>query len=150
MDTAIKVPASTSLSLQSSFQTWPSTDQSPTPRRWPEVTVKLQGHCTALLKVHLYVLKGGQLWWAEWGVNLLGICYMYFSGSGTNDSFQVKWQAGGQVGCWASGFLGDDGWAGSGEPDPKGAASWDRSPLLMSEHWREDADRMLDEVSRAG
>lgn len=56
-------------------------------------------------------------------MNLLGICYMYFSGSRTNDSLQVKWQARGQVGSWAPGFLGDDSWVGSGEPNPKGTVS---------------------------
>ena len=40
-------------SLCSSFKTWYSLNGFSTPRRWPEVRVKLQGHCMSLLQVHL-------------------------------------------------------------------------------------------------
>ena len=52
-------------SLHSSFKNWSSLDQLSIPRRWPEVRVKLQRHCTSLLQIHLcswaIVLKKGQL-----------------------------------------------------------------------------------------
>ena len=40
-------------SLCSSFKNWSSLGQQATPRRWPEVRVKLQGHCTPFLQVPL-------------------------------------------------------------------------------------------------
>ena len=49
-DTALRVTALTGFSP--SFKSWSSLDQL-SPRKWPEVRVKLQGHCMSLLQVHL-------------------------------------------------------------------------------------------------
>ena len=62
VDTGIKVCFNQLPSRRSNFKTWSSLDQLYTPKRWPEVRDKCQGHCISFFQVHLCgwaVLKEG-------------------------------------------------------------------------------------------
>ena len=78
VDTGIKVCFNQLPSRRSNFKTWSSLDQLYTPKRWPEVRVKWQGHGMSLLQVPLWLgqcSKRGDC--CELGIHLTTICYKY-------------------------------------------------------------------------
>ena len=122
---AFKVTALTGYSP--SFKSWSSLNQL-SPRKWPEVRVKLQGHCTS---EYLCGWGCSQRGHCELGINLSGICYsMYSYWFYTKDSLQFRWKAWGAG--WALGIWLPQWWrlGRVWGPGPEGAGS---SPPFFSQ-----------------
>ena len=78
VDTGAKVCFNQLPSRRANFKTWSSLGQLSTPKRWPEVRVRWQGHGVSLLQVPLGLgqcSKRGDC--CELGIHLTTICYKY-------------------------------------------------------------------------
>ena len=140
-DTAIKVTASTSFSLSVQVA------KLGTRRRWPEVRVKLQGHCTSLFQAHLCgrgccqrAVVSSELTWLVFATTCIPINPIQMALSRLSEKPEGRLGPGHLLPqCWCLGRV----WG----PGPEGAVSWN---LPLQWAWALAGGPKLDECSWAG